>query len=115
MADLSSPDWLGMLVHAVATHPRGRAGVADDLGLSRSAISQVLAGVYPARTDKIGRRVVAQYNRVDCPHLLVSLTEAQCHAYALRPCPTASPREVRHWRACQRCPHRPTKGEPKCD
>lgn len=101
--------WLDLLATAVDTHPRGRAGVADDLGLSRSAISQVLSGRYPASSQHIARRVLDHYDRFTCPHLGSPITPARCGQYALRPCPTTSPAEVRHWRACQGCPHKPAK------
>lgn len=99
-------DWLALLAQAVGAHPRGIAGAAAQLGVSRTAISLVLAGKYPARTDKIAAKVLDTFACVDCPHLGRAITQAECLAYARRPAPTNSPREMRHWRTCRGgCPH----------
>ncbi len=101
--------WYHLLTQAVETDPRGRAGVAERLGFSRSAISQVMVGVYAANPAKVAAAVLEHYDRIDCPHLGQPMSPRQCAAYATRPCPTTSPREVRHWRACRTCPHKPTE------
>jgi hypothetical protein len=101
--------WRQLLNEAVATDPRRIAGVADRLGLSRSAISQVVSGTYPASTRRIAARVLDHYDHIACPHLGQSISRQRCAGYALRPCPTTSPAEVRHWRACQACPLKPVK------
>lgn len=100
-------DWFELLRNAVDEHPRGKAGVADDLDISRTAVSLVLAGTYPANTDKIATRVRDRYDRIACPHLVESIAPDVCRSYALRPAPTNSPRDMRHWRACQNCPRKP--------
>lgn len=100
-------DWLELLAVAVRVDPRGRAGVAERLGLSRSAISQVLSGKYPADPAKIAAKVLDYYDRLTCPHLAHEISPGACANYATRPCPTTSAREVRHWRACRACEHKP--------
>lgn len=99
--------WFRLLEQAVTDHPRGIAGVADDLVASRAALSLILNGKYPAKTDRFARRVEDAYDRQDCPHLGEPVTRPACRAHALRQAPTSSPREMRHWRACQQCPHKP--------
>ena len=100
-------NWLDLLKAAVDADPRGIAGVADVLGISRTALSMAINGKYPAKTDKIAQRVLAHYDRHDCPHTGESIVRAACHALASRQAPTNSPREMRHWRACQGCEHKP--------
>lgn len=99
--------WLELLQQAVREHPRGKAGVSDDLDISRTAISLAINGKYPAKTDKIAAKVMEAYARVDCPHLSETISINTCRAYALRTAPTNSPREMRHWRACQTCACKP--------
>lgn len=99
--------WLETLRQAVADHKRGIAGVAEQLDCSRTTLSLVLAGKYPAKTNRIEARVLNTYARIDCPHLGETITQAQCRGFAERPAPTNSPRDMRHWRACQGCPLKP--------
>ena len=99
--------WLELLTKAVSDHPRKKAGVADDLGISRTTVSLVLSGNYPAKTDKIEAKVLELYARVACPHLNETISITACRAHALRAAPTNSPREMRHWRACQTCACKP--------
>ncbi|MDP1681045.1 MAG: hypothetical protein Q8L39_04645 [Burkholderiales bacterium] len=100
-------NWLDLLNKAVAEHPRGRAGVAEALDVSRTTISLVLDDKYPAKTDKIEAKVMDMYARVPCPHLNETISINACRAHALRAAPTNSPREMRHWRACQTCACKP--------
>ena len=99
--------WLELLQNAVDKHPRGHAGVADDIKISRTSISLALNGKYPAKTDKIAAKVMEAYARVDCPHLIETISINACRTHALRMAPTNSPREMRHWRACQTCTCKP--------
>lgn len=93
--------WLTLLRQAV--DESSLSAVAKELDISRSALSLVLSGKYPASTDRIALRVMTAYGRVSCPHLGAELVERECRAYRERSCPTSSPRELRHWRACQSC------------
>jgi hypothetical protein len=95
-------------LHADAA-TNGKAAVARKLGVSRTTVSLALNGKYPASLDKLLQRAEAVYARFECPHLAAQITLVQCREYALRPCPTTSPRESRHWRACQKCALRPTE------
>lgn len=102
-------NWLALLTNAAEAHERGIAGVAEELDVSRTSISLVLSGKYPAKTDKIEARVLQTYARVACPHLIETITIHICRSHAERAAPTNSPREMRHWRACQNCPHKATE------
>lgn len=105
--DVTAIDWRALLNDAIARDPRGIAGVAVTLGLSRAAVSLVVSDKYPASSARIARKVIDAFDRVLCPHLSRSLTHLDCRTFAYRTPPTSSPREMRHWRACQQCPHRP--------
>lgn len=100
-------NWLALLTNAAENHERGIAGVAEELDISRTAISLAINGKYPAKTDKIAAKVMELYARVDCPHLTENISINACRAHALRTAPTNSPREMRHWRACQTCARKP--------
>jgi len=79
--------------------------VGLELGLSRTTISLVLAGKYPANTDKIAQRVLDTYGRITCPHLNEEITLSACRQHHTAAVPTSSPRAMKHWRACQSCPN----------
>lgn len=104
---LNDDDWLSLLQQAVAADPRGRAGVAQRLGLSRSALSMVMAGSYPASTAHIAARVVELLvPRPTCPHTGEPLARTTCAVFSAA-APINSPREMRQWRTCQTCGHKP--------
>jgi hypothetical protein len=96
--------WLKLLRRAVAASSRQQ--VADEIGMSRPTVSLVMAGKYPAKTDKIERKVMTRYGRVQCPFLETEIGFADCREHHERDAPTSSPYAMRHWRACQNCPHR---------
>lgn len=56
-------NWQTLLSEAVEADPRGRSGVADAIGVSRSAISQLLSGSYPADPEPMGCKVIDVYGR----------------------------------------------------
>lgn len=99
--------WLTLLQEAVAA--TNKKAVADEIGVSRTVVSLVMNGKYPAKTDKIAERVMAIYSRVECPHLQRSITKTQCASYHNANAPTSSPNAMRHWKACQSCPNKGAK------
>ncbi len=99
-------DWMTLLTKAVEADPRGRAGVADHLGLSRPAISQVLSGTYPASTEHIAQRVMDHYDRPDCPLVGREIDRPLCRKTALRERPRGGDALAR-WTTCQTCSHKP--------
>lgn len=93
--------------------------VARALGVSRSAVCQILngSGRYGAgtvSTDRIADRVVRTFDRFECPHLsqqaepgqIVIVTAEECRGHAHRPLPGGSPRALQHWLACRQCPQK---------
>lgn len=74
--------------------------------VSRTTVSLVLNGKYPAKTDRIELLVLTRYGRVQCPHLAQEISFAECRGHHAREAPTSSPYAMRHWRACQECPNR---------
>ncbi len=102
-------DWRSLLVGEVAR--TSIAATARRLGYSRTAVSLVLAGKYPGRTDTLAARVLAELGRVTCPHLGRTVTPGDCAISGGR-VPTSSPAALRLWRACQTCPHRPEETPP---
>lgn len=104
----SEPRWLTLL-RAEAERTSMRA-VASRIGYSPASISLVLAGKYAGKPDRIAKATLALLDVVACPHSQQTMTQDACRAIALGSAPTHHPMKLGHWRACQRCPHRP-KGD----
>nr|WP_315237680.1 hypothetical protein [uncultured Albidiferax sp.] len=110
--------WFALMQAACAASSRKEVAVA--LAVSPPVVSQVLnaTGKYGAglaKTDKLAERVLHTYGRYPCPHLTeqsatpaepVVVTADECRAYAHRPAPAGSPRDMQHWQACLQCPHK---------
>jgi len=94
-------DWLTILSAKVAA--TSNQAVADELGVSRTTISLVLADKNPAKTDKIAAKVIDAYGRVTCHHTGIEITHAECRTTSTSATPTSSPQAMRQWRACQSC------------
>lgn len=110
--------WFALLLAQVSRPGVVRARIARQLGITAGALSQLLnaTGLYgngTASTDRMASRVIHTYGRYPCPHLTdeaggqeqVVITAEQCRTYAHRPAPS-SPREMKHWQACNACPHK---------
>ncbi len=97
--------WLELLRQAVINKGSMHA-VAEELSISRTTVSLVLADKYPAQTDKIAQRVLDLYGRVDCPFLGDQISRAVCGTHQNAATPTSSPRAMKHWRACRACPNK---------
>ena len=102
----NSADWLTALEAAIAADPRGKAGVASVLGVSRGYVSQVLNGHWDPVPETFIVRVVERLCSTACPHLGRDIPHASCRAYAARQWDAISQFEVDHWRACQHCTSR---------
>lgn len=96
--------WLELLKSAVDRS--SKQAVARDLGISRTAVSLVVDGKYPAKTDAIEKKVIEVYGSVPCPHLDQEISLNQCRSYHQSEVPTSSPRAMKHWQACQGCPNK---------
>jgi hypothetical protein len=80
--------------------------VAQKIGISRPALSLLLAGKYPSKnTNKIMRKVTLWLGNgtLQCPHLQKLISEGDCRDYATRQQPSGDPAALRHWVACQDC------------
>jgi DNA-binding transcriptional regulator YdaS (Cro superfamily) len=78
--------------------------VADELGYARPSLSLALSGKYKGSTDRLETTVIKMLGSVSCPHLNRELTPDECISFRDRNAPTQNPAEMRHWRACQKCP-----------
>lgn len=115
--------WFAILEGAVATQKRKAVALA--LGVSAPTLSQVLngSGKYgsgEASTGKLASKVEHTFGRFVCPHLtgqstgeVVILTASECRAFAHRPAPSGSPRDMQHWQACNQCPHKAHTAPPQ--
>ncbi len=83
-----------------------KADIAKEIGYGRASVSRWI-NEPDYNGDKIEAAVLERYSRFDCPHLKTDITPAQCSDFSSRAVPTSNAREVRHWRACQTCPHKP--------
>lgn len=107
--------WLVLLLAACAHHPRGRAGVADRLGVSRAYVSRALAtaaggksGIGSGVGEKFQRRVIDRLCEVrECPATLQAQPVSECRRIALKPAPTHNPLLMRIWGVCQSCMYKP--------
>lgn len=100
-------NWRDLLEARIAGSSMGK--VADELEVSRTTVSLIVNGKYPASTEKFATRVIARYATIACPFLERDISGAQCREYHTRDVPTSSPFAMRHYRACQGCQHRRPK------
>jgi hypothetical protein len=78
--------------------------VADQVGYSRTAISQCLSGTYYRSTDQIERAVLTRLDLVACPHLKAEIARPECDGFRARKMPMSNAEKLRHWVACGMCP-----------
>lgn len=98
-------EWLDLLQREVAKS--NITQVAKVLGYSRSAVSLALSGNYVGSTDQLAARVVAVFSEnLICPHLSMTISFDECQEFQTRAIPQSNAAALRHWRACQTCPHR---------
>lgn len=109
--------WLD-LVEAEVAASGSISATAIRIGVSRSALSQIINkcgpyGTGKASVAKIAEKTVQALTKIHCPFLsefhgtATVITGAECRQHADRDTPPINnPRELRHWRACQNCPHR---------
>lgn len=79
--------------------------VAKKIGVSRTAISLIVADKYGADVKKVLAKFEVAYGGVTCPHLNADITREQCRDYATKARPS-NPLGLVHWKACQNCPHK---------
>ena len=107
--DLPEVEWVA-LCRAEVGKGKSISQVARETGIARSSLSMLLSGSYPADSlDVASRRhaarVVQLYrDQVLCPHLKRGIGADACRSFAAMPMSTSSPENLKHWRACRRCP-----------
>lgn len=106
-------NWRELLDAALARVDGNKQAIAEELGVSRTMVSLVCKGTYHGRLDRFAQTVLDTYVvRIGCPYLGADISPATCKGNALRPAPTSSAREARHWRACQSCNLKPQEAKP---
>lgn len=100
---------LRLLIDAVATDPRGKAGVAVRLGYGRALISRVLSPNDPTGlSEKLARRVIDRFHVIpECPATELPQPCSECRRISRGPAPTHNPLAMRIWKVCQTCHHKP--------
>lgn len=109
-------DWRAILAREIDLHPRGKAGVAQRLGVSRSYVSRALStgsSAYDIVPQTFISRVLDLESDVDCPAAGSRVARAECRK-SLGPAPTHNPLAMRIWRECQTCPLKPLREKPSC-
>lgn len=105
----AAADWRSILLREVDADPRGKAGVAERLGVSRAYVSRALSSgtsAYAAVPRKFVLRVLDLEADIDCPAQGRKSPRATCRK-ANDPAPTHNPLAMRVWRECQQCPNKP--------
>lgn len=107
-------DWRAILAREIAGDPRGKAGVAERMGVSRTYVSRATsigASAFHDVPDHFIRRVIDLESDVDCPSIGGRTSRAECRK-ANDPAPTHNPHAMRLWCDCQRCPLKPLEETP---
>uniref|UniRef100_UPI0030CA2850 hypothetical protein n=1 Tax=uncultured Sphaerotilus sp. TaxID=474984 RepID=UPI0030CA2850 len=101
------PDWFATLAREAEQHPRGKAGVAERIGVTRAYVARVMTHNIPLASvsPRFVERVVDSYGGWDCPHTRAHIPARGCRACAAKTYESLSFAEVDQWRACQGCPH----------
>lgn len=107
---MSNADQALQLINQAVIDLGSKAAVATKMGVSRTAISLVLAGKYKGDPANVYATAIAVFGGVDCPHLEQRIDVAACIAYGTGLPPTQNPMAMRHYRACQSCPNHCSKG-----
>ena len=104
-------DWRQILAAEIARS--SVAAVARRLGYARSTISLAHHDRYAGDTRHIEAKVMSVLSgSVTCPHLGRAIAPGVCTDVRTAPMPTSSPKDLRHWIACQTCPLNPDAKEP---
>jgi len=101
--------WFVLLASAVTNSSREQ--IAQKLGVSRTAISLVMSGKYPANTQKISVKVLALLDGWHCPYLGADISAKDCNTVHASPTPSHDPAQLAHRRVCRNCPNKPKQGE----
>lgn len=114
-------EWLALLLAACERHPRGKAGVAARLGVSRVYVTRAIStaqggasGISSGVSAKFVRLVIDRLCEVrECPATLQAQPVSECRRIALTPPPTHNPLLMRIWGVCQGCIYKPSPAPPE--
>lgn len=109
---LADPAWLDVLRREASKPKRTKKAIADELGVSRTAISLLCDGKYSAKTDKvqakIAHKIMALYGEaVWCAHVRNAIAPGTCEANRTAPMAKSDPTKLKQWLACRSCAHNP--------
>jgi hypothetical protein len=113
-AEGSAPDWRAILTREVQLNPRGKAGVAELLNISRPYLARALSNgksAYRVEPVTLARAVIERFGQIVCPASNEARVRDLCVA-ALAPAPTHNPSRMQVWRVCQACQWKPKKESP---
>ncbi len=82
--------------------------VAEKLGYSITTVNQIAKGKYAGSTTKVAEKVILVYTQIKCPFNEQIITMQDCREQAHAPAPTHNPMKMQHWKACLKCPKRPS-------
>jgi len=100
------PLFVRLLALEAAASNKTKAG--ERIGMSRTAVSLILANRYPSpSTAHVERRVLDALGRLQCIALDEVITTEQCQSQRKKPAPTHNPHAMQRWRACQHCVNHP--------
>ena len=100
----ATADWLSILQSQVARS--NVTQVAEKIGYARSSVSLALHGRYVGSTDKLREAVLSAFgDGHHCPFLKRLIDPVDCQDFQAARIPQSSAQALRHWRACQACPH----------
>lgn len=102
-------DWRSLLASAVKQS--SCAAVGRELGISRTAVSLLLAGKYKGKSDRMAVLILEKFSSVECPVQGRRLARAFCIKQRAEALPTANPFALRAWLACQKCAYFTTTQE----
>ncbi|KUJ75941.1 hypothetical protein AVO42_00325 [Thiomicrospira sp. XS5] len=104
--EYQNENWFIALQQACSVQSQKR--VADQCGISATAVNQVLKGVYKGSLDNVIEKVSgALLNQsVHCP-VLDDITTDLCAKYRKEGFMPTNPMRVQLYRACQTCPNNP--------
>lgn len=101
------PRWRVLFDQALVAAGGNRKTVADELDVSRTLVSLIANDKYHGSSDAFALRVLARYDRRECPHTGEDLAADTCRRRALAPQPYGGAARLAQWTACQQCPHKP--------
>lgn len=95
--------WFQLMADAVKA--TSKQSVADRIGVSRTAISLIINGKYPADTKHIAEKVMVLLDRWHCPYLGTDITAEDCSSTHSGSTPSHDPARLAHRRMCRTCDH----------